>query len=254
MARCYHARRDKRQAGGTVGKEDWYRNVFWDPWTAAVFERRLARKRSKGQYLRIQASYLTRTSPWAALRLLERYFALKDPSDNARAYIDQSNAHLTLGRVERAIDSLRDGVLHEQADGHRRRAGASVAFARLVAIKRRWDLAEEALSFLDKDQTDGGRTFPVEQYRRHGARALLLAAAGRQAEAIHDARLAIEAAGLRRSWSWKHPTLGLVGPTLDGFGRRIRAVAFPELAAPVRLLVGLGWVAAPQRPSSSPLP
>ena len=240
--------------GGIVGKEDWYRNVFWDPWTAAVFERRLARKRNKDQYLRIQASYLTRTSPWTALRLLERYFALEDPSDKARAYIDQSNAHLSLGRVGRAIDSLRSGARHEHENERRLQAGASVAFARLVAIKRRWDLAEEALSFLDRDQTDRGGVFPVEQYRRHGARALLLAATGRQAEAIQDARLAIEAVGLRRSWSWKHPTLGLVGPTLDGFGRRIRAVAFPELAAPVRLLVGLGWVAAPQRPSSSPLP
>src|SRR4051812_16644596 len=48
-----------------VGSEDWYRASTWDAETANAFEKRIVRSRagdSRSQYLRIQGSYLIKSS------------------------------------------------------------------------------------------------------------------------------------------------------------------------------------------------
>jgi hypothetical protein len=64
---------------------EWFRNTAWDASIERAFDDKLRRARRKEQYLRIQASTLTRSHPDAALKLLDRYFALPNDFDRAQA-------------------------------------------------------------------------------------------------------------------------------------------------------------------------
>jgi tetratricopeptide (TPR) repeat protein len=78
------------------------------------FFAKLKRARDKAQYLRIQAGCLTRSRPQIALTLLERYLATGDNFGRAQAYVDQANALLALGEVERALASYELALAREQ--------------------------------------------------------------------------------------------------------------------------------------------
>lgn len=60
-----------------MARHDWYRNEKWNATIDAAFHAKLARahRRTRPQYLKIQASYLTSRYPEAALTLIDEYFA-----------------------------------------------------------------------------------------------------------------------------------------------------------------------------------
>src|SRR5262252_2009580 len=97
-----------------MADDRWFRNTSWDAHVSSAFEDKLRRARRKGQYLRIQACYLTQTHPHVALDLLDRYFALGDDFDHAQAYVDRAEAYLTLGRVEDAFASYEAALKREE--------------------------------------------------------------------------------------------------------------------------------------------
>ena len=59
-------------------------------------------------------------------------------------------------------------------------------------------------------------TFPVDHFRWHAARALILAAQGDADAARPEARAALEAASRDKSGFRYHPGIGLVGDKYDG--------------------------------------
>ena len=88
-----------------MSNEDWYRNEKWNKEIESKFFEKLKLARKKEQYLRIQASTISKNYPNVALSLLEQYFSLKDDFDHAQAYCDMASAFLAKGEVEKAIES-----------------------------------------------------------------------------------------------------------------------------------------------------
>src|SRR5580693_8248935 len=94
-------------------RDDWYRNTTWNDTVERAFNEKLNRARRKESYLRIQACSLARSHPDVALRLLDRYFTLKDDFDHAQAFVDRATALLALGRVNEAIESYNAALARE---------------------------------------------------------------------------------------------------------------------------------------------
>ena len=130
-----------------MGRDDWFRNKKWDAATEAQFNEKLRRARNKAQYLRIQAGYLANISPKAALALLDRYFALGDHFDIAQAFLDQAEAHLTLGAQEEALRSL-ENALRREHEFPNLKTNAWSRYALLVAEKKLDHLYDNALQVL----------------------------------------------------------------------------------------------------------
>src|SRR5690348_11947176 len=138
------------ELGPSMSIDDWYRNKDWNPETEAKFFTKLRRARRKGQYLRIQASYLTERRPEIALRLLEQYFSLGDDFDLALAYMHQGTAYRCIGRIEDAIRSLERALLREK-DFPRLKTQAWSEFAMLVATEKLEGCYSNALKVLSEN-------------------------------------------------------------------------------------------------------
>jgi len=185
---------------------DWFRNTDWNEAIAAAFDQKLKRARDKKQYLRIQACTLARSHPQIALELLDRYFALGDHFDHAQAHVDRATAHLALGDMESAIHSYEAAVEREAAFPNLR-TGAGLELPYLIALNAivgRFGQAMEMLS-----GSEDGLMFPVDRFKHHAARAMILASNDSLA-ARAEAKAAMDAAALAHSGFRYHPTLGLV--------------------------------------------
>lgn len=198
---------------------DWYRNETWNSEIAEQFQARLQRSRKKSQYLRIQANILAPTCPNIALTLLEQYFETGDDFDLAQAYVDQATAYLALDDIEAALTAL-EAALARESEFPNVRTQAYLLLPRLVAARRLRQHYVRALDILDAHRSLP--TFPVEHHTWHGARALILSEQGRKAEAVHEAKLALDAARQTGSGFRYHPDLGLVENTADDFGNRLK--------------------------------
>jgi tetratricopeptide (TPR) repeat protein len=151
---------------------EWFRNTDWNEAIAAAFDQKLKRARDKKQYLRIQACTLARSHPQIALELLDRYFALGDHFDHAQAHVDRATAHLALGDMESAIHSYEAAVEREAAFPNLR-TGAGLELPYLIALNAivgRFGQAMEMLS-----GSEDGLMFPVDRFKHHAARAMILA-------------------------------------------------------------------------------
>jgi len=101
-----------------MARGDWFRNTDWNPEIKANFYKKLARARKKGQYLKIQAYFLSGTFPQVALGLLEEYFATGDKFFLASAFVIQASAHLLLGNIEEAFRSYERALNREKEFPH----------------------------------------------------------------------------------------------------------------------------------------
>lgn len=204
-----------------MGRDDWFRNTDWNSEIETAFFERLRRARDKAQYLRIQASYLSKSHPRAALRLLDEYFLLGEHIDLAQAHVDKAAALLALGDLDGALSSYEDALERERRFTHLK-TQAYLSFALLVVNARKADRYSRALQVLDAHR-DCPR-LPVERYTAHGARALILQELGRTDEARSSAKSARAAAAETQSGFRHHQTLGLVGRTDDEFSSRVAAL------------------------------
>lgn len=208
----------------SMAARDWFRNVDWDRAVEDEFRKRLSRARTanRPQYLRIQAHHLRHSHPRDALRLLDEYFELGDHIDSAMAYVTQAHAYLTLGDVTAAIGAYERALAREH-EFPNLQTGAELDLACLVAAERIESLYQRALGILNHRAEQPA--FPVERYRTHGARSLILAELGLADEAARAANAAVEAAQETHSGFRNHPDLGLVRGMDDEFGRRVKQVA-----------------------------
>ncbi|MCC6736033.1 MAG: hypothetical protein IT534_07875 [Bauldia sp.] len=206
-----------------MAERDWFRNETWSDAIASEFAARLRRARGKAQYLRIQATYLAISHPEAALSLLDQYFDLGMSSfDLAQAYNVKGQALASLGDIDAAIVAYEAALLRERGSpGVLTQSYLDLPL--LLLETKRVALYPRALKVLEDHRARV--VWPVEQYRSHGARALLLQHFGRFAEAREQARLAMTASARTQSGFRYHQDLGLVRTTTDGFGKRVKALA-----------------------------
>lgn len=209
--------------------EDWYRNRIWSSEIESEFNARLARAKDKGQYLRIQASYIATAHPRASLGLIDRFMALGDHWDLASAFVTQADAWRALGDNEQALSALRNSVVRER-DYPKAKAGAALRFGCLVAVERMVSFYDEALAILDEQAAKRtGLLLPRDRYEWHAARALILQDQARPEEAEMEAKLALEAAASATSGFESHPSVGLVQTINDQLGQRVRLIAVNAL-------------------------
>lgn len=193
-------------------RDDWYRNTTWNDTVERAFNEKLSRARRKESYLRIQACTLARSRPDVALRLLDRYFKLKDDFDHAQAYVDRATALLALGRIDEAIDSYK-AALAREAQFPNLLTPAYLDLPYLIAVRRVRGEYDSALQLLEKHRSR--LMFPIDHFRWHTALALMAADVGQTALAKKEAADALSAAALDHSGFRYHPTLGLVTEKYD---------------------------------------
>ena len=203
-----------------MGRDEWFRNKTWDATTEAHFFEKLRRARDKAQPLRIQASYLVNTNPRAALALLDKYFALGDHFDKAQAFLDQAEAHLTLGAQEEALQSLKNALQREREFPNLKTQAWS-HYALLVAERRLDHLYDSALQVLRENPLQS-RSFPVDGFRWNAAFALIADAQGLGDHAAEGAAKALQFAELTHSGFRYHPDVGLVGSEYDSLKKELR--------------------------------
>ncbi len=204
-----------------MGRHDWYRSTEWSSEIEAAFFRKLGRARDKRQYLRIQAAHLVKAHPDVALRLLGEYFRFGEHFDLAQAFVDQAQAHLALGDIEAALASYERALDRERVYPNVT-TQAYLEFALLVVKKRKAPLYSRVLDELNRRRDEP--LFPIDRYRLHGARALILKQLNRDKEATQSAELAAKAAGETHSGLRNHPKLGLVEQTNDEFDESVKAI------------------------------
>jgi len=210
-----------------VARDDWFRNRSWDSEREAAFRAKLARARSsRPQYLRIQASYLTKTFPEAALRLIDDYFETGDEFDVPNALCARAEACLALARKAEAVAAYKQALQWEEAHP-RHISTARIDLPKLVAADRLSNEYDYALDILATRFSPMDHQFPATRYVWNGSCALIAYEQGRVGEAKEFAEQAICAAMETESPFRYHRTVGLVDDTSDDFGRRIKRIAQP---------------------------
>ena len=201
--------------------DDWFRNTTWNDEIEQAFEAKLGRARMKQQYLRIQACTLAPHCPEVALRLSDRYFEFPVDIDRSQAFVDRATAFLALGRVDDAVHAY-ESALAREAEFQNCYTDACFALPLLIATQRiraRYDQALEVLA-IDRD----GIAFPLNEFRRHAAIALIGADLGEAEPARVHARAALEMAAIEHSGLRYHPTIGLVGDEFEGLIRELESI------------------------------
>lgn len=205
-----------------MSRDDWFRNETWNPEVAAAFDAKLGRARNKTQYLRIQAGHLSSTQPDAALALIDRYFELGGDIDIASAYAIRAAAHVSAGRIDKAVASYEDALTREQQFPNMR-TRTFIDLPKLIVDFRLNEKYDRALEILENNKSE--LAFPVDRYIWAGAKALILNELGQTAEAQMLAKTALGAASTTDSGFRYHPQIGLVKSTEDPFGTRLTSLA-----------------------------
>lgn len=204
-----------------MSREDWYRNTEWNSEVAEAYFTKLKRARSKDQYLRIQANYLTSKYPEVALELLDQYFALKEPFDYAQAYCDKAKAYISIGNIQEAIKAY-ESALEQEAAGIGVKTEAYIQLPMLFAEYNLLEHYHRGIELLEKNIER--LTFPVDHFRWHAAMAIFKMNLGNMEEASKQAGLALEAAQIKKSGFSFHQNLGLVGEDYADLVRKLREI------------------------------
>jgi tetratricopeptide (TPR) repeat protein len=208
--------------------DDWFRRSTWSEEDRRSFFARLARSRTrfhKAQYLRIQALHLEQTGRpdlvRHALELLEQVLKeWPEPSQLASTYHQQGTCHLQLEQPLRAIDCFRKALAAEREHpGVRTHAATDLAW--LVATGEMTAYYSEALAVLPPAEE---LAFPVQRFKVHGARALILAATGDVAAGRAEAARALDACATTHSGFRHHRDLGLVDERYGGVMLRLQEI------------------------------
>lgn len=168
-----------------MGRDDWFRNTTWTPEIATAFFQRLARSRGpdrKAQYLRIQALHLAETKERrlieVALCLLDRLLTeYPTRSQLQSSHLQRAQCLVELGRDDDAIVAFR-ASLAAQRDFPNVHTDAWLDFAWFAVERERLDLYAKVSAVLDEFARAAATTFPIQRYKLHAARAVMLAAAG----------------------------------------------------------------------------
>lgn len=222
-----------------MGRNDWYRNEDWNTEIESAFRSKLSRSRTmRPQYLRIQASYLTRRFPRAALDLIEEYFETGDKWDVPNAFCARAEAYLALDKLDDVIAAYKLAL--EWEESHPRHIStARINFPRLVAEQRISNEYDCALDILATRFKPMDHQFPSTRYLWNGSNALIAHDLGHLDEAREFAERALCAAAQTESPFRYHRNVGLVRDTSDEFGRRIKRIARPsKLRSLFRLVSG----------------
>lgn len=182
---------------------------------------KLKKARRKEQYLRIQASYLSKKEPVVALFLLDKYFELEDDFDHAQAYCDKAEALISLGEVDEALESYKQ-ALKRESEFPKLLTEAYIHFSLSVANFRASKYYVEANEILEKNQ--GRSLFPVDVFRWHAAKAILELENGNKEEAAKHAGLALDAAEIKKSGFRFHQKTGLVGKKYESLVKQLRKI------------------------------
>lgn len=189
-----------------MSRNDWYRNKDWNTQIESEFDAKLKRARDKSQYLRIQASYLTKTHPQAALNLLDRYFDLGEHFDFAQAYVDQAKSYLSLGKTAETITSFEKALVREK-NHPKLLTNAYLDLPFFIAVKSIENKYDEALETLDTYQPR--LTFSIDKYKWNAAKSIILSSLDYHEEAANFAKAAIEFSEEKKSGIKYHPKVGL---------------------------------------------
>lgn len=204
-----------------MSSEDWYRNEEWSEEIENKFFEKLKRARRKDQYLRIQACTIASTEPDVALSLLQHYFALEDDFDHAQAYCDMATAYVVKGEIENAINAYSKALERESAFPNLK-TDAYIRYPMLIVENKLINLYQSASEVLDEHQQR--LMFPVDHFRWHAAKAIIAAAIGGKELAAKHARMAFDAAKIKKSGFRFHQSLGLVGKEYKGVVNELRAI------------------------------
>ena len=201
--------------------EDWYRNEEWSEEIESKFFEKLKRARRKEQYLRIQACTIATTEPDVALSLLEQYFELNDGFHHAQAYCDMATAYIAKGKIENAINSYGKALERESVFPNLK-TDAYILYPLLIVENKLTKLYYSANEALDEHQER--LLFPVDHFRWHAAKAIIASATDNKALAAEHARMAFDAAKIKKSSFRFHQSLGLVGKEYKGVVSELRAI------------------------------
>lgn len=204
-----------------MSSEDWYRNEKWNEEIESKFFEKLNRARRKEQYLRIQACTIASTKPDVALSLLKQYFELDNDFDHAQAYCDMATAYIAKGEIENAINAYGKALERELAFPNLK-TDAYILYPMLIVENKFINLYQSASEVLDEHQER--LMFPVDHFRWHAAKAIIAASFGSKELAAEHARMAFDAAKIKKSGFRFHQSLGLVGKEYKGVVSELRAI------------------------------
>ncbi len=207
---------------------DWFRRTTWTELDASEFEARLKRARANGrpQYVFIQGSTLFDT---ADIRLVRVALTLAERcATDFPKHIHRSAAFYLKGKCLERLDDLPGALAAYRLAVEAEREGGCVitdaylSFAWVVAIREVRTHQVEARALLDEFAKRPA--FPVQRFRHHAARALILAQTETGTGFATDARAALSAATADRSGFVWHQDLGLVGDRYEDVRSRLQSL------------------------------
>jgi len=200
---------------------DWFRNQTWNEEVERSFNQKLLRARKRDQYLCIQAFTLKRSHPEIALKLLDRFFALKEEFFHAVAYVYRADALIALSRIAEAVESY-EAALARESEFPGLETPAYLDLPYLIATQPIEERFTQAIELLEKHKS---RLFlVVDHFRWHTARALVAFHQTENLLASNHAGIALEWAGRKHSGLRFHPAVGRVSEGYDGIVKTLEEI------------------------------